>query len=337
MSFDWIGQEKAADKNLQGTNKTNKLNKQMFDESRGSGGSAVMPLYLKGRGGGLFENELGADMVNDYYKSRADAPDFKSVSSDYEPMVAASRKAASGIFDGGVEREMTDHFAPVKTARVAFRRQAAVDALSKTLADIDAAQANKGFTGDSAGSRLLRFQAEKGAATDVAGANLQNLEEQRGISDAALNLKLGNLGLPYQMSREEMAFQQAPHDAEIDSIMKGLTPLSFLRIGGSQPFQYQAPPLRTGSGAWGGASAAVNTGVGTALNMWLKQRQAQQYAQTGPYSNSGGGGYGSGGNTQPADYENAAYGNGGSGYGGADWGGEMGDWSGSDWGGEMSI
>src|SRR5882672_8866366 len=45
---------------------TNAQNLQMFNESRGSTGSAVLPLYLKNPDGSLFESSLGKDLISGY-------------------------------------------------------------------------------------------------------------------------------------------------------------------------------------------------------------------------------------------------------------------------------
>jgi hypothetical protein len=315
--FSWIGAEDAASKNQSNVNRTNKLNYQMFRQSRGEGGSAVLPLYLRGQDGGLFENELGQDTVNDYAKSRASTPDFQAVSDQYKPTVDAARKTAAGIFNGDVTNERLGNAAPVQKARLAFSRQASIDALHKTLGEIEATNAGRGFTGDTSGDAALKFQANRSAGDAVSAANLQNLGETQSIKDAGLNLELSNLNLPFQMSNAEMAFSAAPHDAYIDSVMKGMQPLSFLRIGGSQPFQYQNGPMVGNTGMWGAASNGANLAGGSALNSWLKQRSANNYQTPSPYSNgSTNTSYGAGGDGFTDPYGNS-YGNGWMNQGGA--------------------
>lgn len=334
--FSWIGAEDAASKNQDNVRRTNKLNKQMFEEARGQGGSAVLPLYLRSQDGGLFEKQLGADLVSDYDKTRSTMPDFQAVSDNYQPLVDASRTAAGDIFNGGVERQLKDNAAPVQSARVKFSRQSAVDALNKTLGEINAARAGKGYSGDSFGDALLKFQANKGANDAVSAANLQNLAENQAIGDTALNLKMQSLNLPYQLANENLGYASGPENSYIDAVMKGLTPLSFLRIGGAQPFQYQTGPMiGANASPWTGAANSGAAAAGSALNMWLQNKLANRYAAQPTAPTSPGGQYdysGVGGESYANDWGGGAgatdadVGFGGGGWGGGetvDWGGEM--------------
>jgi hypothetical protein len=299
----------------------------MFEESRGQGGSAVLPLFLKNRDGSKFESQLGTDLVDDYNKTRGEVPDFEAVKAGYNPAMTEARRTGNAIFDGGVRRELENNFAPVKAARVNMSRQAASDALSKTLDEIEAMQSGRGFEGDSMGNRMLKFGANKQAADTVAGANFQNISDERGIADAATNLKLSNLNLPYALANENIEFEKAPHDAYIDEVMNGLQPLSFLRIGGSQPFQYQNKPmvqpgLSVGGAFGAGAASNIGTAGTQALRQWLQRNNS--------VGGSGGGASGYQGNGQwdnstvPAGYDNGT-GNFGDGGGGNFGGGGMGD------------
>jgi hypothetical protein len=285
-------QNDATRANRKNTKDTNALNYKMFRESRGDGGNAVLPLYMLTKEGKPFEGNLSTDLIDAYDQSIQPRSDYDAVANRYASTQAAARKTAAGIFDGGVRKEMEDNFAPVKAGRVNYTRESALTALNKTLADIDAVQASKGFSSDSLGTRMLKFKANKQMGDSIAGVNLQNLEDERAIGNADLNLRLQNLDLPARAAASEMSLFRMPDDAYIDSIMKGLQPLSFLRIGGSQPFQYQPMPMQSANPsaaqlAMQGVSAAGNT----ALNYYMQNRQQQNYLNAiKSLSNTGAGG-----------------------------------------------
>lgn len=261
----------------------------MFQESRGSGGSAVLPLYLRTKSGDLFEKQAGSDLIDAYDSTAVPKSSFDSVGQRFGPMADQAQQTAAGIFNGGVQKQMEDNAAPVQKARVSFSRQSAMDALNKTLGEINAAQAGQGYSGDSLGSRMLTFNANKGASDAVSAANLQNLEENRGIADAALNLRLSNLNLPNQEEQAAMQTITLPDQAYLSDVSSRLQPMTFLRIGGSQPFQNQNLPMVPTQSSALQLMAQGNAGVGNAaLSYWLNKQNAQNYAN----AMKGGGGTG---------------------------------------------
>ena len=272
-------QKDAASKQRKSQRETNQMNYDMFRESRGEGGSAVLPLYLQSKDGGLFEKQLGEDLVGAYDMTAPDRAMFDAVSRSYQPMVSSARDTAAGIFNGGTERQLLDNFAPVAKARVKFKRQSALDSLHKTLGEINAVQAGRGFTGDSLGRRMLSYKANAGAADAIAGANLQNLEQEKAIKDAALQLKLQNLDLPFSMAGKEMEFSNIGNTAYLDAISKRMVPFNFLRIGQSQPFQYQPLTYSANPSAAGVALQGLGQAGGTAANYFMQQKQNQEWQQ----------------------------------------------------------
>lgn len=267
----------AADAQRQSTRDTNQLNYDMFRQSRGSDGSAVLPLYLQSQDGGLFERQLGSDLVGAYDMTAPDRAAFESVWNSYKPMVSGARRTAAGIFNGDVGNEMMANFQPVKKARVAMTRQAAMDALSKTLDEIGQMQAGRGFSGDSLGNRMVRFKANESAANAMAGANLSNLEQEKAIRDAALNLRLSNLDLPFSMAGKEMDFSNSANNAYLDAIQRRMVPFNFLRIGQGPAFQYQ--PLNYSATPSAGQVALQGFGQlgGTAANYFAGQQQQKSW------------------------------------------------------------
>jgi hypothetical protein len=183
------GASRSANAQKSATISNNKANYRMFREARGEGGSAVLPLYLRTRGGRLLEDVMGQDAANYYTDTANDVSqqDFEDAANS----TADARRSALGltdeIFNGGVTNRMMTNFKPVKDARVRFRRQSSIDALNKTLGDIEAMQAGKGYAGDSMGKRRLMFDANRRMYSDVGDANLQNLMEERSAITATCN------------------------------------------------------------------------------------------------------------------------------------------------------
>lgn len=267
-------QKDAAKLNAQNVAATNAQNYQMFLQSRGSQGNAVLPTYF-----GDFERNLGTKMASDFNTITGTHPlsSYQADVNNLKPMQAGANSTAAGIFNGGTQAQMEANFAPVKAARVNFTRQSAIDSLNKTLGEIGAAQGARGYTGDSFGDRMMRLAANKQMSTDIAGANMQNLNDERSISDAALQLKLNNLNLPGQMAANNLGMDNAAANAYEANVGGAMQPMTFLRIGGSQPFQNEnLPTVNPSMSPFGAASMSAN-GVGNAaLSYWMQQ----QYAKT---------------------------------------------------------
>jgi hypothetical protein len=278
MSAD--AQEDAADQNARNVKNTNQLNYKMWQESRGLNGNAVMPLYLTDGSGQPWEKALGTKLTTDWDKLvGSTSPEaFAAATQSQAPALAQANRAVSGLFNGQSEQAQMNNFAPVKAARVSFNRQSALDALNKTLSEINAVQAGQGFTGDSMGTRLLRFDANKSAGDTLSGVNLENLQEERSIHDSALSNRLQNAQLPATMAQTDAAFLRLPEDQYLDEINRGLQPMTFLRIGTAQPFQNQNLPVVNPIPSMGqiilqGVNGAANTG----LSYWMQNQEQQRY------------------------------------------------------------
>lgn len=247
--------------NANNVKNTNALNYKMFQESRGSTGNAVLPLYMQTADGKPFEGKLSQDLMGLYSKSQVPFADYKAAAARTSPMEAGAESTANGIFNGGVQSQMQKNFAPVAGGRVAFTRQSAMDSLSKTLSQIDAAQAARGFTGDSLGNRMVKFGANKQAGDAMAGVNIQNLNDTRSIEDQALQLRLANLSLPTTMASQATNLLSMPTTAATSNANQSMLPLNFVRLGGGQPYVNQNMPM---VGAIPGAGQLAMEGIGQA-------------------------------------------------------------------------
>jgi hypothetical protein len=162
---------------------------------------------------------------------------------------------------------------------------------------------------------MMAFGANKQMNTDISAANLQNLSENQGIANQAMQLQLNNMNLPGQMVNNAMAIENAPGQAYAANLGNALQPMSFVRIGGSQPFQNENMPLVQPNSFMSGLSQSMG-GAGNAALSYYMQNQ---------YANSLRSGYGGYPGYTPGypGYTGTPY-TGGSGTGYAvDYGGEM--------------
>jgi outer membrane protein OmpA-like peptidoglycan-associated protein len=275
-------QAQAAQQAANSQQNANQQNYQMFQDSRGGSGSAVLPLYLKGSNGSLFEPQLGTDLVNAYGNSAVPLTTFQQAAGKLAPAQQGANDLTNGLFNGGVTKTLLDNQAPVNAQRLATARSSSMDALSQTLNAIDANQASRGYVGDSYSNRLLSFNAGQQAGNAVGNAQQQNLQQNADISNYGnVTLPLQNMTLPYSMAQQNAQQAFLPSDQWLQSIGQRMQPLNMLKIGYNGPFQYQ--PLPTpGPGAYsGGANAAggiagLASGLGGAGLQYYMQGQNQQ-------------------------------------------------------------
>lgn len=258
---------------------TNAQNYNMFLQSRGSNGNAVLPTYMKGPNGGSFEQRMGNNLSNAWMQQfqlpGTAMADYRNVMAPYQPMMDGARTAAAGIFDGDYTKQRLQNFAPVAAGNVSFSRQAAMDALNKSLANIEGSQAQQGFAGGGSGTNRLKFQAQQQAANTVAGARLSNLSTEQGIRDAGLNLQLANLSLPNQMAESALHTYTLPQTTYNNQLQAAEAPLNFLRLGVGQPFNYQQMPYVYPNASAGQLAAmGASQGGNALLNYYLKNQQA---------------------------------------------------------------
>lgn len=279
----------AAESAANSQRESNDANYRMFLESRGQGGSAVMPLYMRNADGSLFEKSLSDDMISAYNRSAIPLSRFQQAGARFRGAQTKAGNFANDIFDGGITNRLLTNAQPVQKAKVTFRKQSALDALHKTLNGIDAVQAGKGYAGDSYASNKMRFDANKGMSDELAGVNLENLQESRQIHDYGdVQLPMQNLSLPLAMMKQESDFEFLPQRQYIDALQQRMSPLSFLKIGGSQPFQYQPIPTAPPIASDGQLLAQGLGGVGNMVSNYAQQRQQEQMWQR---LLGGGGGY----------------------------------------------
>lgn len=251
--------------------------------------SAILPYYMGGS-----EAILGKDAANVAAAIRAAAGDPTLRLADYSAMLGkydaaseANDRLAEDLALGNITNEQLAEAAPVWAARTGAaesRRNAGLEALRETLNEIDSIQAGKGYSGDSTGKRMLRFNARRAigtqAATDFAGANLENEMDRRMIKESGRNARLSNIDLPNRLAMAAIQRKQLPANAVASEFNAATEPLNFFNIGAGQ-FRAQNPLTAPSNSATGIANSVAQAGasVGGALSKYYGNKSLENQAR----------------------------------------------------------
>ena len=248
--------------------------------------AAVLPYYF-GQGGesGLAQNALATTNaeLNAYGNPTQTLAHYQQIANQMAPAQAQADQTASNLFNGQLQSTLLAQAAPVQAANTAGAQaqvQAGLQALSQQLNQIDAIQAKKGFTGDSAASNMLKFGARQNIAQGGAGAlsaaNLANAQMTQGIQSGVLSSQLSNVNLPNSQAQSDIGAAQAPLTALSSQTQNAQAPLAFFKMG-QNSFQPLNTPIQGAipSGLQAGLAAAGSgiSSIGNALT------QANQNAQ----------------------------------------------------------
>lgn len=212
-----------------------------YREARGSTGSAILPLYF-GENEGSFEKELAGNFMDDYRSSYIPGEQrresYEEAVSRVRPGVDNAVGLTNRLMSGELADERVSNYKPVFEARktgAAASREAGIQALSKTLSQIEAIQARRGFGGESMGKNLLKARAGRDIAEQ--GANRTSaVEEQNALDEArlrtaSLDQALGSVGLPFSMAQRLAALNGMPAALMAQDNMASLAPFDWFRIG----------------------------------------------------------------------------------------------------------
>jgi len=273
-------QNKATKTNLQLTRETNEANRRMFDESRGAGGSAILPTYLEPGTEKLIANRAAS-------AAQAMFPDnpemqlaqYQAILEQMRPTIQAGTDQIAGIFNGQLEAERAAALAPVLTARenLATANTEAINlAVQDAINRMSAQEAAKGYegTGSFAQNRMLQAltQARQQAAQQKAGVLLQNEMDKRGLSDAMSQLRLSSVDAPINRVNQLTQAEQAPQIALGNLSQASTKPLEFFRMG-TNPFRLEKPePVSAVPGAAQLALQGVSQTGGQVLGAYLQSK-----------------------------------------------------------------
>lgn len=273
-------QNKATKANLQLTRETNEANRRMFDESRGAGGSSILPTYLEPGTEKLIANRAAS-------AAQAMFPDnpemqlaqYQAILEQMRPTIRAGTQQIEGIFSGALEAERMAALAPVLAARQNMAN-ANIDAINMAGQDainrMDAQDALKGYQGSGsfAQNRILQglIQNQQQAALQKSGAALQNEIDRRQLSDAMSQLRLSSVDAPVNRVAQLTQAEQAPQFALGNLTQAATRPMEFFRIS-PQSFQAQRPdPISANPSAAQLALQGVSQAGGQVLGAYLQSK-----------------------------------------------------------------
>lgn len=246
--------------------------------------SAVLPYYMKG-----IEKELSAIATSTSQSIRDASPTaegLQEILGRYSEGFSAADTLANDISSGRVTQQMLDEQEPVGQARMdvaAGKKNAALEALRSTLNEIDAIQAKKGYSGDSFGNRMLKFNARRGIAnqwaSDIGGAKLQNALDKAALQEQGRTLRIGNIGLSDRLARASVDRATIPGKTLAEQSKTSMAPFEFFNLGPHNFSAQQTPPTVAPVAGAGQLIAQAGAGVGnTALNYYLNQQLQTQQA-----------------------------------------------------------
>ncbi len=244
-------EQKAAKINAASAASYNQMLRDLYHESRGSTGHALLPEYLGGA-----EKEFGQGAVDtaralrDYYGTPQDvAARGAATAARYQPLLAAGTKSIYGIYSGDEEAKRLAAAQPVFGARTAAAETVAsgtMQGIANRLNALRAQNAARGFVGAGAGSERLGLQASIEGAQQAGGARaaaaIANAADVQAIRNQILDLQLRSPELAGALASQDVRFQQLPAEtvAAIQGAQMGV--LSPFRIGtGAPPGQVMAP------------------------------------------------------------------------------------------------
>lgn len=236
----------ANDANAANVANTNQLNYQQFLQSRGSTGSAILPIYDSATEAAMAQN--ATTEFNQAAANTLTPSGYQGIVNQNAPAEAGAVNTANNVFNGADLQSEQNAQAGVYAAQnqgVAAQKEATLESLQQSLNNIKNTQAGKGYSGDSFGTQLLNFGARAGAntanATNQANVNIQNASALQGINSNDINRRLSNVALPGTVAAGNANFQNLGAQTANAQTVNNQNVNSNFKIG-TQAFQYQNLP-----------------------------------------------------------------------------------------------
>lgn len=291
--------------------------------------SAILPYYFGGQ-----EKQMSDDASALYrtLQSRLQPPDVQLAKYDellgkYEGAIGQNEQLARDLASGRLTDKSIAESQPVFGARrgvAEAKTNAGLEALRETLNEIDAIQSGKGYSGDSTGKRMMRFNARRQigtqSAADFSNVDLENALEKRALQSEGRGMQLANMNLPDAMAKAAINRTRLPSQAATAAQMDTLAPFDFFKLN---PANFSQPnplnPMPDTRGAIANSVAQAGATIGGSLANYYQNRnlanQGRQQFNTTEGSTAGWGylrgGGGGGGDAYDFDGANAAASNGG--------------------------
>ena len=273
--------------NLALQRETNAQNRAMYDESRGSMGSAILPMYLKDYEAGLSRDAASTAQALFRYGGGPEQrlADSEEMLRRYNPAIEAGDQSVIDLATGKTAMGRTSSLAPVLAARTGLARSRASEintSLDQILAGLRSTRAAGGFRGgstfDTNRAMAATVGARQAAATGIGQAELENAMAGDNLYNSNLQMQLVGLQLPFQRAQQQMQFNDLPATSAAAYYQQALSPLSFFRMNpGTMPYA-QAPQMGAVPNTGQLAGAALS-GTAQSIGQYLAQQQLMQQLQ----------------------------------------------------------
>lgn len=232
---------------------TNRLNYEMFLQSRGSEGSSLLPLYFeKGTeqqlGKRAFDTWLALNQAlgtpGDQLKG------YQGIVDSMTPAANASDALVNALFSGDLEKQQQANIEPVLAARgkvAAAQKEGVLGALIEQLNQISADRARAGYVGGGTAFQKASLKSAsipylQQAAGVGAQADLQNAMDVANVKNNAISTRLNNLALPLSQAANRVQLKQLPINAIGSASTGALQPFDWFKLQ-PQAFRADRAPL----------------------------------------------------------------------------------------------
>lgn len=289
--------EKAQKTNLDIANATNALNYQMFLQSRGSQGNALLPMYFGPQG---TEQNLANQAYATWLAEQAalgsptdQIAANRAITGAMAPSMAAGDALVNQLFSGELANQQVANIQPVLQARAgvaAAQKTGILEGLQARLNALSADRARAGYQGGGSAfqKNLLTgatIPAMQAAATVGAQTDVANAADVAAIKNQDIATRLQNLNLPLSRAANRIQFQNLPATAAGNTFTQSLQPFDWFKLNPSA-FQAQRPPLVSPVPGIGSiVGAGVGAGASTLGNYFAMRSLANQMApQSQPFT-----------------------------------------------------
>lgn len=274
--------------NQRNARKDRELTLRMFQESRGSAGSALLPTY-----GGDFEKNLFTDTRGAYEANRAamgtpteELARYQADVDRFRPAFEQGNQFIDSIYSGAMKDERLAEAQPVMDARTALaktQKQGILDDITARLGALDAANARKGFVGSGTGFQNAQLRSTAPLYQQAAGvgaaATLQNAQQRQGVLESNRELQLNSLGLPVTRAQQATALRQMPGQALSQGQLTAQKPFGMFNIGTAAFKPEPLPQVQALPNNLGIISAGIGAAGGQVGNYLAQQQQAKALQQ----------------------------------------------------------
>jgi hypothetical protein len=256
----------------------------LYNQSRGSTGSALLPMYF-GTGDQSFEKRMAGDLMSGYdlwsnfgggQQARMDAA--QRTASRMSGAQEGAERSVSDIFSGRALRDAEASFAPVAEARTALGgvgKEGWLSALSNRINQLQTADRAKGYSGTGGFAQRNLLNASAGhnaaAAEAQARADYDNASQLAAIQEGMRHLQRSSVGMPAAVAQSGAALQNMPMQQWANEQSMLQSPFNWFRIGNQVPYSAfpmtpSAPFIPSESSLWKNYAGDSLQSLGSAVS-----------------------------------------------------------------------